>query len=340
MTNRLTRTSIAGIIFSIAAIALLATANDASAHSTYKWMQAGGSASNSFSVAIGERNEPVYVDSSTPALVAGSGNDHDTGLEFILTDRVTGLPIVNAQKAQTSSAASNLWVDEYFYPKSSAPILNGQRLVVLSSDHTTAATATDIQHQANVEARAGYVDSHKHIALSAVANQPGKYTGDVLEYTLAGRTLYHVYGQINYYNDSMVAVDIWNSGNGDGLIAGGKTIDNSQGVGHVVKATNDTVIGNGPTTNSGNGSQTSYGTLGTRQFGMTDRTTLYWPGASAGITNSTHPVSIAAAVGNGTGGLYGNGGLNAFLNNILNAINSIGHGFTAGHTPYTNATRP
>jgi len=339
MTNRLTRTSIAGIIFSIAAITLLATASDASAHSTYKWMQAGNNPLNTFSIAIGERNEPVYVDSSTPALVAGSGNDHDTGLEFILTDRVTGLPITGAQKAQTSAAANNLWVDEYFYPKSFSGITG--RLVVKTSDHTTPATASDIQVQANVEAKAGYVDSHKHIPLAAVSNQPGKYTGDVLEYTLAGRTLYHVYGQINYYNDSMVAVDIWNSGNGDGLIAGGKTIDNSQGIGFVVKATNDTIVGNGPTTNAGNGAQTSYGTLGTRQFGMTDRTTLYWPGASAGMNNFTHPVSISAAVGNGTGGLYGNGGLNGFLNNIMSAINIIGHGLTLGNgATYTNATRP
>src|SRR5579885_440725 len=339
MTNRLTGTSIAAIIFSIVAITLLATAENASAHSTYKYMQAGGNALNSFSIAIGERNEPVYVDSSTPALVAGSGNNHDTGLEFIVTDRVTGLPVTNAFKKQATGGAANLWVDEYFYPKS-FPGIN-TRLVVKTSDHTTPATASDIQVQANVEAKAGYVDSHKHIALAAVANQPGKYTGDVLEYTMAGRTLYHVYGQVNYFNDSMVAVEIWNSGNGDGLIAGGKTIDNSQGVGHVVKATNDTIVGNGVSTTNGNCSQTTYGTFGTRQFGMTDQSTLYWPGASAGINNFTHLGSISGALGNGTGGQYGNGGLNGFLNNVMKAINIIGHGLTLGNgAVYTNATKP
>jgi len=339
MTNRLTGTSVAGIIFSIAAITLLATVGNASAHSSYKWMQAGGNPANSFQVTIGELNEPVYVDSSTPAFVAGSGNNHDTGLDFILTDRVTGLPITNAFKAQTSAGSNNLWVDEYFYPKSFSGI-NG-RLVVLSSDGTTAATASDIQVQTNVKAKTGYTDSHKHIALKAVANQPGHYTGDVLEYTMVGKTLYHIYGQVNYYNDSMVAVDIWNSGNGDGLLAGGRTVDNSLGVGYVIKAANDTIVGNGASTNNGNGSQTSYGTLGTRQFGMTDQSTLYWPGASAGINNYTHPVSISAALGNGTGGQYGNGGLNGFMNNMMKAINIIGHGLSLGNgAVFTNATRP
>ncbi|HUL51670.1 MAG TPA: hypothetical protein VLT10_00185 [Verrucomicrobiae bacterium] len=318
MTNRLSGTSVAVVILSIVAIAILTSAHSASAHASYKWMQVAGKPENSFQVTIGELNEPVYVDSSTPALVQGSGNDHDTGMDFILTDRVTGLPITNAFKAQTSSASANLWVDEYFYPKSFDSF--NKPLVVLTAGGNNA-TASDIQVQANVKARPGYTDSHIHVPIKAVANQPGHFTGDVLEYTMAGRTLYHVYGYINYYNDSMVSIDLWNSGNGDGLLAGGKTIDNSLGLGHVVNATNGTIVGGGSTTAVGPGSQTSYGSLGTRQFGMTDRTTLYWPGASAGINNSTHPASIPAAVGKG-------GDLWSFLNNIATAINSITGGAT------------
>ena len=293
MTKKLSQTSIVTVSVAILSIALLVTSTGTAwAHTSITGFTARNNVNNTIKISIGELNEPILP-------------DQITGLDFITTDGNTLLPINNIFKQQSSAASSNMWADSYFYPKGRTPT------VVLANSPTTSATSSDLlSDYTNVIAgnkSGAYTDKKIHTPLKAVSGSAGHFTADTLMYTQTGKTLYHVYGQINYYNDSEVKINVWTDGSTK-IGVGGQTLDNSLGLGHEVYHNNGTL------------------TFGGSSFGETDKTTLYWPGSSAGINNATHPVSVPAAVGKG-------GDIWSFLNSVAAAINSITGGATV--TPAT-----
>ena len=277
-----TAASIATLTVAILSATLLTTTTGVAwAHGSGN-LVINGNANKTVSIAIGELNEPVYPDTTS-------------GMDLILKDFLTSLPLTNAQKQQgviTATAPTKLFADEYFYPKGVTPG------VVKTSDGVTAA-ATDGSDIPSVKAKSGYIDSKIKSNISGQFGKPGSYSGDTLLYTETGRTLYHVYGDLNYYNDTSVKIDFWADGGSIGMGKGGQ-------------------LTNGTGTNSTFSIKTS-------SFGEKDKTTQYWPGSSAGITNATHPVSIPAALGKG-------GDIWSFLKVILNTINTI-TGVTPGTAP-------
>jgi hypothetical protein len=280
MTFKNAMTAITILSLTVLSLTLFVTVGNVYAHSSAN-LVINSNANHTIVLTLGEQSEPVYPDTTS-------------GAEFIVKDFLTQLPITNVQKQQgvvTSTAPTKLFMDEYFYPKGTSPSL-------VHLDNSGGVVAIDLDGS-NVKAGPGYVDSHIKTNVGATFGKPGYYSGDVLLYTETGRTLYHVYGDMNYFNDTSVKVNFWNDGGTTKLGRGGQL-----------------------TSGAGTNSTLTFGS----SFGEKDKTTQYWPGASAGINNATHPVSVPAAVGKG-------GDIWSFLKSITTAINSITGGATV--TPAT-----
>jgi hypothetical protein len=131
-------------------------------------------------------------------------------------------------------------------------------------------------------------------------------------YTEQGLTLYHVYGAINYFNDTgigLTKINMWIDGRNV------KTLSMAAANGN----NNRTY-----TVNSG--------------FGLNNMTTsVYWPDADGGVTENTHPTNLRKAIGQIRDNTWDIWNVLEQISNGLNAITD----FTPkvpDHTPrnYTN----
>lgn len=142
------------------------------------------------------------------------------------------------------------------------PVLNTTLLVLVFNKPTSV-----------IRGAPGFTDSETGgKKVKGVWGKVGEYTGPTKQlYTQFGRTLYHFYGSLNYYQDSpetLIPIDVWFDG---------KSVKVAQ------------VSGGGVTISSG--------------FGLGDVTQIYWPGpggssaGTSGVTNATHPDNIRSAIG-------------------------------------------
>jgi hypothetical protein len=112
-------------------------------------------------------------------------------------------------------------------------------------------------------------------------------------YTQQGLTLYHVYGSINYYNDTSIGltnINLWTDGKNI------KTLSLSQGTNYTnnVKQTYTESVSNRTTTISGG--------FGLSNFTSSPTTNGYsqgiaWPDNSGGTNEQTYPTDIRTAIG-------------------------------------------
>lgn len=178
-------------------------------------------------ITIGETTEPVYIE--------GVHN-----LDFSLKDILTNLPITGAQTK--IDGTQGIKVDSYFYPKGTTPSITG-------SD------------PGPYSAGAGYTDSRLNQNLRAQSGKPGFYQNTDQYYTKVGRTLYHIYGSINYYKDVELPIDIW---------VDGATVRTAH--------SGSTVL-----TFTGN-------------FGLAEASVTYWPDADGGVTPDTYADNLKESV--------------------------------------------
>lgn len=189
------------------------------------------------SVVIGETDEPAY-------------SDELANFELTISDANTRLKVPNAFRDYTNANAQALWVDAYFYPKGTTPGLVG------ADCGTTKVKTSKDDTSVDCNAAPGFSASKLGQNVRNIFGKPGVYQADAQWYTEAGRTLYHMYGKINYYNDVMIPIDIWT----DGIAANSKAT-------------------NGQSTFTAGGG-----------FGLGDRTTQFWP------QNSEQPENMRQAM--------------------------------------------
>ncbi len=279
------------LLAAIALPLLSISVQEASAHGNFE-VVFGGNTNQTLRVVIGETGEPAYID--------GIHN-----LEMRVSDKLTGLP--NAVAVKFNNGTNSLKLDTWFYPKhllvggtlDGAPYLidaDGGGAGVCNTSTTAnvqSATAGDISGCGPAQ---GFTDSEATGTrfVSSVFGKVGEYTGASQYYTQYGTTLYHFYGQLNYFqNDpqAMANIDVWYDG----------------------KSIKVAYINGVPATINGG-------------FGLNDITQIYWPGpggasvGTSGVTNSTHPDNIRSAIGTDR-----QNGIDIwnFLRDITTAINTI-----------------
>lgn len=132
-------------------------------------------------------------------------------------------------------------------------------------------------------------------------------------YTEQGLTLYHIYGSINYFNDTGVGltkINMWIDGrNIKGLSMAAANGDNNRTY---------TVSGG---------------------FGLNNMTTsVYWPDADGGVTENTHPTNLRKAIGQIRDNTWDIWNVVEQLTNALRGIAGFDSSAIPDHTPrnYTN----
>jgi hypothetical protein len=187
---------------------------------------------------VGETKEPAFT-------------DEPHNFELTLRDFNTRHTIPNAFRDYTAGNAQSLWVDAYFFPKGITPALNGSAhcnaAVLKTSPSDTTYTCGPVS---------GYTAVKKGQLVRAIFGSAGQYQADNQWYTEAGRTVYHIYGKVNYFNDTMIPVNVWADG---AAIKSG-----TNGATHIVPASGG--------------------------FGLSDRTTQFWP------PNTQQPENIRDAM--------------------------------------------
>jgi len=271
---------------------------EASAHGNFE-VVFGGNTNQTLRIVIGETGEPAYVD--------GIHN-----MEMRVTDKLTGLP--NTVAVKFNNGTNSLKLDTWFYPKNllvggsldGAPYLidaDGGGAGVCNTSTTNDVQSATAGGIGGCGPAPGFTDSEATGTrfVSSVFGKVGEYTGASQYYTQYGRTLYHFYGYVNYFQNSpekMAHIDVWYDG---------KTIKVAY-------------INGVPATINGG-------------FGLADITQIYWPGpggasvGTSGITNATTPDNLRNAIGQDR-----NNGIEGFnfLRDIAAAINSINEVITAG----------
>ncbi|MBS3925438.1 MAG: hypothetical protein KGZ34_01920 [Nitrosarchaeum sp.] len=265
---------------------------EASAHGNFE-VQFGTNTNQTLRIVVGETGEPAYVD--------GVHN-----LEMRITDKLTGLP--NAVAVKNNAGTDILSVDTYFYPKNllvDATLQGAPPLIDLDGVGVGNPCSTSITANVQIAETGGisgcgpdprFTDSQTGGGKArSVFGEVGIYTGPTSQYyTQYGRTLYHIYGQVNYFQNSpekLANIDVWYDG---------KTVKVAY------------INGAKATINGG--------------FGLADITQTYWPGpggssvGTSGITNATTPDNLRNAIGQDR-----NNGIDIwnFLRDITNAINTI-----------------
>ena len=298
--------AVIGMVFVIAAVP------HAFAHANFEF-KAGGNSNNTIRVVMGQTHEPSFT-------------DEEHNLEMTVTHKLTSIPVANLGKAQTTSGTNQMFVDTYFYPDS---VLTGSDKHVPALSGCTAASP----NPANCGPGAGYVDSDIHTNLSAISTafpdsgSPGQYRQGTRQfYTEQGRTLYHIYGEMNIFNDTGVGtipVNIWT----DGSVVG-------SGIARVSVCEN--LLANKAACQSGNTSYNKTYSFAS-SFSMENKTSIYWPyGAQAGVTENTHPTNLRKAIGtirDNTWDIWN------VLEDITDALRTVtGFGTVPDYTPrnYTN----
>ncbi len=277
------------LLATIAIPLLTLSVQEVSAHGNFE-VVFNANANQTLRVVIGETGEPAYVDGI-----------HD--VEVKITDKLTGLPNTVAVK-DNAGTTNILSLDTYFYPESA--LVSGSAPAIIDADGAgegvcNTATSSGVQSAAaggisGCGPAPGYTDSETGGGkVKSVYGSVGMYTGPTKQYyTQFGRTLYHFYGQLNYFQttpESLVPIDVWYDGK------------------NVKVAYINSAAG---TINSG--------------FGLNDVTQIYWPGpggssaGTSGVTNATHPDNIRSAIGTDR-----QNGIDTwnFLADIATALNGI-----------------
>lgn len=276
MTNK--NSSVLLIVLVVIGVSFLVTSvPSALAHLSFD-IKPGANVNQTVRVVLGETAEPVFTDEY--------GN-----LELTLTHRLSNLKIGAAHLSQTNPTTQKMFVDAYFYP-SSTLVNNATGLPLLSGGVPAMTGCTAVNNnQAPFDCipAVGYIDSRIAMKLSPISVNEGGTVGQYRQatrqlYTEQGRTLYHVYGELNYFNDTSIGpvpINIWT----DGLNV--KKMSWCEGL----VANKAACVGGDVTYN-----KTALGrSLST--FGQNNMTGDYWPGEAAGVTENTHPTNIRKAIG-------------------------------------------
>lgn len=273
MTNR--NNSVLLMALVIIGVSFLVTSTpNALAHLSFD-IKPGANVNQTVRVTIGETQEPVYADEY--------GN-----LELTLTHRLSNLRVGGAHLSQTSPTTQKMFVDTYFYPANTLVTSGGVKSISGGVPAMTACTG-GTQEPFNCIPGSGYTDSRLKMNLSPISVNEGGAAGQYRQatrqlYTEQGKTLYHIYGELNYFNDTgigPVPINIWTDGTNvkkaswcEGLTA------------------NKAACISGTTTYN----KTTQGVT-LSGFGQANMTGDYWPGSAAGVTENTHPTNIRKAVG-------------------------------------------
>jgi len=232
------------VILAVSAMFVVATAHEAFAHASFSF-KPGNNVNNTIRLTFGETKEPAFPDEM-----------HN--MELTVVHTMTQLRVGNIHKAQTTAGTQAMFVDAYFYPSGTTPNLTGCTNPVPNSP-------------ANCAAGAGYTDSRLKMNLSPISINEGGAAGQYRQsirqyYTEQGRTMYHVYGSLNYFNDTGVGpipINVWTDGSSINRIS------------VMEGATNTTTVLTG-------------------SYGLSNMTSVYWPDTA---TENTHPTNMRKAVG-------------------------------------------
>lgn len=314
-------------------------------------------------IVIGETDEPAYT-----------GGFHDLEIRMTHMQSSFGVNNAHKdqtkdayQQSDFSSTGKVLKVDAYFFPASTlySYTVGGKALYggvkydnsgtnpgantagfwcnssgTISSNVLTGNANNCIP---NAGGTFGYTDSRTNMIARPLAahevpigfNLDGTYRQSTRQhYTQQGLTLYHIYGSVNYYNDTSIGltnINMWTDGKNI------KTLSLSQGTNYTnnVKQTY--------TGSTSNRTATISGGFGLGNFTSSPTTNGYsqgvaWPDNSAGTNEQTYPTDIRTAIGqirDSTWDIWN------VLEDIANAINSLNPAPTdpiADQTPrnYTN----
>lgn len=232
------------VIVALGAVLFVATAHEAFAHASFSF-KPGNNVNNTLRLTFGETKEPAFT-------------DEEHNMELTIVHTITQLRVGNAHKAQTTAGAQAMFVDSYFYPISTTPSLTGCTNPVANSP-------------ANCAAGAGFTDSRLRMNLSPISANDGGSAGQYKQatrqfYTEQGRTVYHVYGSLNYFNDTGIGpipINVWTDGSAVNRIS---------------------VMEGG----------TNFTTVLTGSYGLANITSIYWPDTA---TENTHPTNMRKAIG-------------------------------------------
>lgn len=278
-------------VTALSAAMFFVTTHDAFAHGNFEF-KAGGNVNNTVRIVLGETKEPRFA-----------GGEHN--LEMTITDKFTNLRVGNAFRSQASSPTTVLFADTFFYPRGTTPSVTG---CVAASPNP-----------GGCQAGAGYTDSRLGQSIVAISVNDGGSAGQYRQalrqhYTEDGVTLYHVYGRINYFNDTgigLIPVNIWTDGQGIKRISVCESKGTAQ---HTACMNGDTTYNKTMTLNGGFGA-------------LANMTTQYWPGANAGVTEQTHPTNLRKAIGE----IREDGwDIFNFLRDIAGGINGLIQNFSPG----------
>lgn len=338
-------------VISVSAL-FASTSSEAFAHLSFQFVPGNGasgagcttgacvSKNHTVNFVLGETFEPAFVDSY-----------HDA--ELTLTHILTNFRLGNAHRDQTATAYQQsdfsgtgkiLKVDTYFYPASKLVNPSSGALSPTGGvKFATPGSGNPGNSGAGFYCGTGTVDGNGILtgnAYNCVPNQGGTYgytdkregmffrplgaaeqSGSGLQYrqstrqyyTEQGLTLYHIYGAINYFNDTgigLTKINMWTDGKNI------KTLSMAAANG----ANNRTYTISG-------------------SFGLNNMTTsVYWPDADGGVTENTHPTNIRKAIGQIRDNTWDIWNVIEQLTNALRGVAGFDSGAIPDHTPrnYTN----
>ncbi len=270
MTNK--NISVLLIVLAIIGVSFLAASiPSALAHLSFD-IKPGANVNQTVRVTLGETAEPVFTDEY--------GN-----LEMTLTHRLSNMRVGGAHLSQTSPTTQKMFVDTYFYP-SNVLVTSGGALSISGGVPAMTGCTGGTQEPFNCIPGSGYTDSRIKMNLSPISVNENGAAGQYRQatrqlYTEQGKTLYHIYGELNYYNDTgigPVPINIWTDGTNV------KKASWCEGL-----AANKAACISGTTTYN----KTTQGVT-LSGFGQNNMTADYWPDTA---TENTHPTNIRKAIG-------------------------------------------
>lgn len=270
MTNK--NSSVLLLVLAVVGVSFLAASvPSALAHLSFD-VKPGANVNQTIRVTFGETAEPVFADEY--------GN-----LELTITHRLSNLRVGGAHLSQTSPTSQKMFVDTYFYP-SNVLVTSGGALSITGGVPAMTGCTGGTQEPFNCIPGNGYTDSRIKMNLSPISINEGGAAGQYRQatrqlYTEQGRTLYHVYGELNYFNDTGIGpipINIWTDGSNV------KKMSWCEGL-----AANKAACISGTTTYN----KTTQGVT-LSGFGQANMTGDYWPDTA---TENTHPTNIRKAIG-------------------------------------------
>lgn len=270
MTNK--NSSVPLIVLAIIGVSFLAASMpSALAHLSFD-IKPGANVNQTVRVTLGETAEPVFTDEY--------GN-----LEITLTHRLSNLRVGGAHLSQTSPTSQKMFVDTYFYP-SNVLVTSGGALSITGGVPAMTGCTGGTQEPFNCIPGSGHTDSRVKMNLSPISVNENGAAGQYRQatrqlYTEQGKTLYHIYGELNYFNDTGIGpipINIWTDGTNV------KKASWCEGL-----AANKAACISGTTTYN----KTTQGVT-LSGFGQANMTGDYWPDTA---TENTHPTNIRKAIG-------------------------------------------